>query len=260
MVLGIYWYYGFPEGLYSFEHFKWLPGYGGHASNPAKLECVVEAPAPDRLLQRLHQLIADFEEGHIIVYRQGNILEISTGSFHLYDYDFLLMKKVEAILNEEKVAISGQIDRRSAELIRVFSRKVHPQTYPVKKLLQMVSSEKNKCNAESAMLRLDCFVPVLQKADFIAALSRLATEEQIEVLFYKEHAFETGINLMLFFGNGRQGLDLKPLKRIDIERLEEKAEAALVAHNGTVKHRGGWDFYPTGDPVVVKMIDGEFIL
>ncbi len=29
MILGVYWYFKFPEHLYHFKFFRFLPGYGG---------------------------------------------------------------------------------------------------------------------------------------------------------------------------------------------------------------------------------------
>ena len=260
MVLGIYWYFGFPEGLYTFDFFKWKPGYGGHVGNPAELECLVAAPEPERLIQALRLLIDKFQDGFILVHRQENNLNIKTGAFNLHDYDFLLMQKVEEILKQEKVKAIPAMDRTNAEIIRIFNEKKDPPRYPRKNVLQMVSSGQHRSSAESAMLRMDCYVPAYQKAGFIAALAKAAAEENVNVLFYKEAAYNAGVNLMIFFSNGRQGMGLEKKQEIDAIALEEKAEAAVIHAGGSQKHQGGWDYYPQGEPVLVKMVDGEFIL
>ena len=260
MVLGVYWYYGFPEGIYTFEYFKWKPGYGGHANNPAELECFVEVANPERLLQQLYALIEAFPEGFIVVYRQENQFKIKTGSFNLYDYDFLLMQEVEKLLKNESAKIIPPMDVQKAELIRIFVERHIPQTYPQKKLLQSVSSGMGNFNAECTLLRMDCFLPATQKPAFIEALDKISSEEKINTFFYNLSAFENGYNLMLFFTNGRQGVNLQPKQRIDFHSFEEKVEKLLDLHKVTAKHRGGWDYYPTGNRMVVKIVDEKFIL
>lgn len=260
MILGVYWYFGFPEGLYSFDYFKWLPGYGGHVNNPAALGCKVKAPDPDRLLQRLIMLVVEVEEGLITVYRSEDILKISIGSFQLWDYDFLLAEKVEEVLEEENVEMVVATPGRDGELIRVFNKNAKLPVYPRAAVFQLVFSERHASNAECAMLRMDCFLPAKGKAAFIAALDQVSAEENIEVLFYKECAYKGGFNLMVFFSNGRQGMNLQPLQRIAMNRLEKKVAAALHHHGGSVKHEGGWDFYPKGKDVVVRMVDEAFVL
>jgi hypothetical protein len=49
MVLGVYWYYGFPEGLYHFDFFTHRPGIGGSSGGPAELTATVHAPDPAAL-------------------------------------------------------------------------------------------------------------------------------------------------------------------------------------------------------------------
>jgi hypothetical protein len=53
MILGTYWYFGFPTGLYEFEYFEFGPGYGGHADNPAELVTYIEVEFPERMIYDL---------------------------------------------------------------------------------------------------------------------------------------------------------------------------------------------------------------
>src|SRR5690606_17484134 len=128
------------------------------------------------------------------------------------------------------------------------------------KLLQSVSSGTGNYNAECTLLRMDCFLPATQTTAFIEALDKITSEEKINTFFYNVCALEDGYNLMLFFTNGRQGMDLQPKQRIDIYSFEEKVEKTLGLHEGTLKHRGGWDYYPKGNKRVVKIVDEKFIL
>ena len=101
MNLGVYWYFGFPEGLYNFEYLTFQKGNGGHADNPAELITNIIVQKPDDLIDKLKLLINQHKEGFLFIYRDNNRLQIVTGGYQLFDYDFLLAKEVELLLKNE---------------------------------------------------------------------------------------------------------------------------------------------------------------
>ena len=76
MILGTYWYFGFPTGLYKFEYFEFKKGYGGHADNPAKLVATFETEYPAEIIDDLKRLIDKYSDGFLpalrCIYSSGN--------------------------------------------------------------------------------------------------------------------------------------------------------------------------------------------
>jgi hypothetical protein len=68
------------------------------------------------------------------------------------------------------------------------------------------------------------------------------------------------VNLMVFFGNGRQGVGGQPLRYTDTAALKTAMLACLVAHGGQPRHLGGYPAdYPRRGPHVVRMVDAAFV-
>ena len=67
MLLGVYWYYGFPEGLYHFDFFAYRPGIGGSSGGPAELTATVQAPDPAALLAEVRTVAARYPDGYLDV-------------------------------------------------------------------------------------------------------------------------------------------------------------------------------------------------
>ncbi|WP_375578525.1 hypothetical protein ABWH96_16060 [Marivirga tractuosa] len=260
MVLGVYWYFGFPEGLYSYDYFKWKPGYGGHANNPAQLETTVSCPKPEALISSLKSLIHEINQGFIYIYQNVKQLKIGTGSFNLHDFDFELMKKVELILKQHQVQLINDFSTKVIQPIKLHIKKDYSPAFPNLKLLKQVSSQMKKYNAETSLLRLDINIPLKEKNTFLNKLKKISDEENINVLFYLEKDVEESVNLMLFFGNGRQGHNFKEKQNVDAENLESKIIALSHQFGIDYQFKGSWDYYPKGDYNIVKIVDKEFII
>lgn len=261
MVLGIYWYFGFPEELYSYDYFKWKPGYGGHANNPAMLETRVTCTNPEELIQSLKSMIHKLEQGFIYIYQNDAKLKIGTGAFQMYDCDFELMKRAELILAQHQVQVIDDFNTKDSQLIKLNVKKDLPTVqYPELKVLKPVSSNMKKYNAETSLLRLDVNVLQKEKDAILKGLVKISDEENLNVLMYKESSFEGSVNLMLFFGNGRQGLNFEEKQEVDAERLERKIVALIHQFGIDFQFKGGWDFYPKGENTIIKIVDEEFII
>jgi hypothetical protein len=87
-----------------------------------------------------------------------------------------------------------------------------------------------------ALLRLGCYLPLAQQADFLAALKALGAQLELEVLYYFDRKIAPQVNLMVFFGNGRPGVGGQPLRYTDTAALKTAVLASLAAHGG-VPHR-----------------------
>lgn len=260
MILGVYWYFEFPAGLYSFDHFQFKKGYGGHADNPAQLIANVTTPEPDRLLQQLKSFIDQHEDGELFVYKDNHKLRIGTGGHQLHDYDFLLIKEVENLLKNEKVEFHKDLKIENAQLIWLSADHKKTILYPKKDFLRVVGSPLRKGNAETLALRMDCNVSIHHKTNFIADLSALSQSVNINVFFYHDHDFSDRTNLMLLFANGRQGLDFQEKQYIDTTLFELGVEELLHKHSVQLGHKEGYELYPQNGPVVVQIVDREYVL
>nr|GFD05826.1 hypothetical protein [Tanacetum cinerariifolium] len=90
MLLGVYWYYGFPEGLYHFDFFAYRPGIGGSSGGPAELTATVQAPDPAALLAEVRAVATRYPDGYLDVYAQGPLVRLMLGDWALTDYTFHL--------------------------------------------------------------------------------------------------------------------------------------------------------------------------
>ena len=77
--------------------------------------------------------------------------------------------------------------------------------------------------------------------------------------FSKSNDFNGKTNLMLFFTNGRQGLNLTNKKYTDTLSFENKIENIAKTNNVNFGHISGYDLYPQNGPKIEKIIEQEFI-
>ena len=92
MILGTFWYFDFPIGLYEYDYFKFHKGLGGHLYNPAELIALVTTEHPDQLISDLEKIVATYPESVFIMAQEGNKLELTIGGFHLQLYPNRLLK------------------------------------------------------------------------------------------------------------------------------------------------------------------------
>ncbi|MGI4870303.1 MAG: hypothetical protein ACRYFX_03885 [Janthinobacterium lividum] len=260
MTLGVYWYFGFPEGLYHFRYFTFSPGLGGHADGPAELTARVTVPDLARFTQALMALLAQHPGVYLFGYQRQHELQIITGGYHLYDYDFGLIGKVDALLQAADAQAGATAVFTEAERIVWAPMPAAETGYSSRGLLQLGGSGQHKHHAETSALRLDCHLPTTRQPQFISTLRELAQAANLHVFFYYFHQLKTETNLMLFFTNGRQGIDLQPKQDVDIQRFEQEVKAALQAHGGQPEHRGGHHQYPETGPIIELITDQDYVL
>lgn len=260
MILGVYWYYDFPEGLHTYEYFKFSKGLGGHADGPAELITDVEVSNPDLVIEELKALVEQHSDAFIYIYTFENLLRIGTGGYAMHDFEFELIHVVEEILKRHKVQSMVFHSVNSAELIKLSNIKTQKNTYPTKKYFMLASSSPHKYNSETTTIRFDCNVDLRSKDDFLEEVKVGVAAADIDVFFYSEKEFEGRCNLMLFFTNGRQGVGLKPKQYVDVDVFENTMDTLITKYDVQIGHVGGWDYYPIGKRVVLKIVDAEFVL
>jgi hypothetical protein len=262
MLLGIYWYYGFPEELYQFDFFAFGAGRGGHADGPAELTATVHAPDPAALLAAVQAVAARYPEGYIFGKMHGPVLHLDLGDYALTDYTFHVAGELEQVLRHHHATPTTAPLPADAPLLRLATP--HDPTPPYSYgdgSLQAVSSRPGLHRAQAALLRLDCHLPLARQAGFLAALEALCVQFDLDVLYYFDHTIKPHVNLMLFFGNGRQGVGGRPLRYTDATTLKAAVLASLAAHDGQPQHLGAYPAdYPRRGPHVVRVVDADFVL
>ncbi len=253
MILGVYWYYGFPSGLYNFDYFVFRKGVGGHGDGPAQLETSIIAEDADKLINQLDVLVKKHKQAFLFVTRDNNLLTISINNYNLFDYDFLIAKEVETILHNEQVRFNSSHKLNNPKWLRLENNL--PQfVYPSKDFFQIVSSHLGQYNAEALSLRLDCNLNSVHKQKFTESLDSLTSRFNIEILYYYENIFLNKTNLMLFFSNGRQGLHLNEKTIVDVQLLEQNIAELFDQFSVQKGHLGGFEAYPDGEPIVRKAL------
>ncbi|MBF9219815.1 hypothetical protein [Hymenobacter ruricola] len=261
MLLGVYWYYGFPEGLYHFDFFIFRPGLGGHADGPAELTVTVHAPNPAALLDQVRAVAARYPEGHLFAETHGLLLRLTVGDYALSDYAFHVASELEQMLRQQQATATSEPLPAGAQFLRLAAPQDPTPPFHYGGILQAVGSAPRKYRAETSSLRLDCHLPAARKAAFIEALDQLCQEAGLDVLYYFDHEIGQQVNLMVFFSNGRQGVGGAPLRYTDPAALATAVAACLTAHGGQPNHLGRYpDDYPERGPHAVRLVDADFVL
>jgi len=258
MILGVYWYFKFPENLYHFKYFKFLQGYGGHADNPAGLETKVQVDDIENFLYRLEILKAEFPYTYLQLKINGNQVMMTIGNDQLFDYYFQLAAEIEklltdqnAILLDEQIPFEIQYTKNYLPERKIFRTIEH-------RFIQMTGSDFRQNNAENFSIRVDCNIPLAYKKDFINDLVAICHEENLSVFYYHDFYFGDQCNLMLFFTNGRQYKD--QVIDIDINTFGAKVRDLSQKYPFHFGHFGGMKYYPLNGPHIELMVDEDYII
>lgn len=258
MILGVYWYFKFPENLYHFKFFKFFEGYGGHADNAAELVAKVQVDNMDNFIGKLEELKTRFQKAFLHLNINENQLIISIGDHMLFDFYFQFALEIEELLIRENAFI---LDFNAP------FKSLSTKTYPIEgenfgsnehRFLQIVGSDLKKDNAENLSIRIDCNLPLADKIYFINDLGSICREENINVFYYKNHDFNSHCNLMLFFTNGHQKMD--NIQTVDLHSFGNKVRQLTQKYPVYFGHLEGLKYYPQNGPHVELMVDEEYIL
>ena len=221
----------------------------------------MRAPDPAALLAAVQAVAARYPEGYIFGKAHGAVLHLDLGDYALTDYTFHVAGELENVLRQHHAAPTTEPLPAGTPLLRL--AEPHDPTPPYSYgdgVLQAVSSHPGSHKAQAALLRLDCHLPLAQKADFLAALNALCEQFGLDVLYYFDHKIGSELNLMVFFGNGRQGVGGQPLRYTDTAAVKAAVLASLAAHEGQPEHLGNDSHYPNRGPLVVRVVEADFVL
>ncbi|WP_027385778.1 hypothetical protein [Chryseobacterium gregarium] len=259
MILGVYWYYKFPEGLYHFDFFRFLKGFGGHADNPAQLQASVSVSDTESFLLKITTLKSEYKRAYLTVKKNGNCLFIETRDYTLFDYHFQLVSEVEKLLKDENAQLiedkisfdMGTNYSFDADYEGIYDKKKHD-------FIQLVGSDFKKCNAENVSMRIDGHLPSGLKREFLHDLTQICLQENISVFYYFDFEADDFVNLMLFFTNGRQTKD--HIQIINIISFGDKIRKISEKYTVWFGHKNGLGYYPVNGPHIQLMDDEEFII
>lgn len=258
MILGVYWYFKFPDHLYDFQFFKFFPGYGGHADNPAELTTRVQVEDTNDFIGKLDKLKEHFKKIYLHLNINENQLIINIGDYMLFDFHFQFAKAIEELLICENAVL---LDSNTPFTIQS-SKSYTPEREEFKSIehrfIQMVGSDFKKSNAENYSIRIDCNLPILDKKELINDLVQICRQENIKVFYYNDFDFKNHCNLMLFFTNGRQNKE--SVQKIDINSFGSKVRQLTQKYPLHFGHFGTFKEYPLQGPHVELMVDEEYIL
>lgn len=259
MILGVYWYFKFPENLYNFSFFKFFEGYGGHADNEAELVARVQLGKTDDFIKKLEALKIQFKHAFLHLNISGNQMIISIGGHQLFDFYFQLALEVEELLIRENAISQDSSLPFTSERTQTFPIERDHSGKIEHRFLQLVGSDFKKNNAENLSIRIDCNLPLTDKEHFIKDLIPICKEENINVFYHKDHDFNNHCNLMLFFTNGRQTKDAIQIVNLNI--FGSKIKQLTQKYPLHFGHLEGLKYYPqTSSPHVEMMVDEEYIL
>ncbi|KFF25324.1 hypothetical protein [Chryseobacterium vrystaatense] len=256
MILGVYWYFKFPEILYRFSYFKFQKGLGGHADYPAELEARISVSNSENLIKSIEELHFHFKHAYVDIKINENNLMISTGDYTLFDHHFQLVSEIEKLLVlNSAVSFNGPFEIKSSRTL-ISERKNFENIEH--RFIQVTGSDFKKDNAENLSVRIDCNLPMLHKKPLINDLIKICHEENIRVFYYYEHQFKESCNLMLFFSNGRQMNNA--VQNVDINSFGSKVRSLAQQYPLQFGHFGGMEYYPKNGPYTELMTDEEYIL
>jgi len=258
MILGIYWYFKFPDHLYDFTFFKFYPGFDGHADTPAELATRVQVENTNDFLIKLEKLKANFRQTHLQVNINENQLIITIGDYQLFDFHFQFATEIEKLLICENALLLDS----SIPFTIQFSKSYPPEKEKFESIehrfIQMVGSDLKKSNAENYMVRIDCNLPSQHKQNLITDLVQICQEENLNVFYYNDFNFNDHCNLMLFFSNGRQKKE--NIQKVDINSFGSKFRQLAQKYPLHFGHFGSFKEYPLHGPHTILMVDEEYII
>lgn len=263
MTIGTYWYSEFPSEFYNLEYFQFKGGGFGYAEIEAELFTTIEVNHPDRIISRLKDLIKIFNEGSLYIYEGENQIIIGIKSYTLFDYDFLFIAEIEKVLKEESIK-KANIENDNYKYHNFFY--LFDETYQKNKFqwksrfLQLERTNLKNHNGFNIKIRLNCHLQSDKKVCYINDLKTICKQHRIEALYYFEKSINDTSNLMIFFGNGRQGLNLQPTNDINTDLLHDDITVIMKKHNAETGYSEEIQLYSNSNPIIELMSDQNFII
>ena len=258
MILGVYWYFKFPDHLYDFQFFKFYPGLGGHADTPAELSARIQVENTDDFVHQLESLKSGFKRTYLHLNIDENQIVINIGDYMLFDFHFQFALEIENLLIRENALSVGFSIPFTIQSTKIFAPEREEFKNIEHRFIQMVGSDFKKSNAENYAARIDCNLPLPYKQRLIDDLVSICREENIHVFYYNDFDCKDHCNLTLFFTNGRQRKD--SFQKVDINSFGSKVRQLTQKCPLHFGHFGSFKEYPLLGPHIELMVDGEYII
>lgn len=210
MVLGVYWCFGAPRDLYEFKFFKYQKGQGGWAGIPAELNAHFKVNEVDLFLIELKKCLEPLYDAIVTVCTWAHQVKVSVGGFYKYDFDFALSLEIEKILRRVGATKQNEMTVEWDQKLRIDRGNTSQCPTDLVPYLQRVGSPVGNYGAEVSSIRFDCSVGSKQRDAVLSDLTNIATQANIDVVYYLQKDCGERFNLMMFFTNGRQGVHLSP--------------------------------------------------
>lgn len=227
MILGIYWYYEFPDLLYSFRYFSFNAGTGGAASGPPSLTLCFNITNAANFVKRIKQLGNEYPDCSIFMTRRSDNVKISIGYYTLLDFDFQIAQYIEQLLDKEKISNYTFLKDHEEESIRIVGvkRERSEDLSKLKVFKTYALRPETKYNYQIFAIGFSCEILKHETNDFLEKLRLLTIQNNIEELYYYKglKTVETDY-LSIFFTNRRQGNDLQPLNNTNINEFENEIQ------------------------------------
>ncbi len=262
MILGVYWSYVFPKGIYKYKYFDFENARGGFDDRPAELKTTVIVPNPDKIIEEITALHSKYSECQLYICQENNKLQIGTSNYELYDYEFLLFKRIDNILIESKSKKTREIVPNKENTIILENKNwKFANDYPIDENIKIHHDSRENYSSSLKFIHINCYILSGYKSDFINDLKNIAIEENLSVFYHIEVINGTISNLLLNFSNGRQGLELKEKIYTDCKSFEEKVTVLFEKYNVSFEYQQGFDsLSQMSNSIQFEMIaDNDFI-
>lgn len=258
MILGVYWSYAFPEKVYKYKFFKFFEGRGGFDDRPARLEAIISTLNADEIISLISELHTKYNECPICIYRKKNKLKIWTTKYEMFDYDFLLFKEIDKIL-EKKIFIYNTTDffndLERENIIVLSKHAVMPDTYQTGNI-KILHNSRDKHNSVLKSINIFCYLKSVVKQEFVNELKQIALSENLTFMYHFEYIKGDLTNLNVLFSNGRQGLELKPKNETNLESFKSKLNIIFEKYNVTFEHIQGFKM-DKHDGVTIELMEEQ---
>jgi len=260
MTLGVYWYFDFPSSVYNYNFFEFKKGSGGHGNSPAELTTQVTIESADSFISDLEEIILKHEGSYVFIRKHEKTIEIGIPEYQFFDFEFELGLRIELLLKNYQATKSNLDESKEKEIIR-FQNKIENNFKGLStNILQIVGSPLRYEGAETASIRFDCNIRKDELKSVCDTLCIISDKYGIDVLYYLENEVDDRLNLMFFLTNGRQGIELKQKEYINLSALETSITEMITEMRIEKGHIEGYDNYPKGEPITLKIIDREYVL
>jgi len=266
MTLGLYWYFKAPEGIYPFHFFEFHAAIGGHANDPAELECTYVTLFGEKIKEEIAELISEYPYAFCILKEEGDAQSIIIGNYELHDYDFLFALEIEKILQKHNATKKAQYISWNKDIIRYKGSLVDYFSYYSFKTKEInyVSTDPKPhlFNASTSAVSFNLSLDSSLQHHFLKDMKVISDKQSFEHFFVYFKQYQGRTYCAVVVTNGRQGLNLQPYRWNDLESYEDAILEIVAKYNCTwgIGSTSPEDFdnkYPHGPGTTLEILAGN---